>query len=118
MRTTMTRLGMVALVASLFSACIEKDAPPPPPEPPPAPPPEPARSALSVDANGAYTIVAVGANKCVQFAGGRMDDAVELQIAACNGSKAQQFKLVALPGGYYSIRNAASGKCIDVQNSS
>ena len=69
---TLKRQLCILAAAALFSACIEKE-PPKPAEPPPGPPPEPARSALTVDANAAYTIVGVGSNKCVQFAGGRPD---------------------------------------------
>src|SRR4051812_32848867 len=87
-------LVMMLLMVGVASACIKKEdktddnnkaALPPPPS---APPPEPARSALAIDQNAKYTLVAVGANKCLQFAGKSMDEQGLAEIAACDRSTA------------------------------
>src|SRR6188508_780741 len=81
-RTTTFNLMMVTLAAAaVASGCIRKEekeepkaAAPAPAPAPPAPPPEPARSALAIDPNTSYTIVATATNKCLQFGGRNMDE--------------------------------------------
>jgi ricin-type beta-trefoil lectin protein len=106
---------VVLCAAAVAAGCIKKEEPPEEAKPaaPPAPPPEPPRSALKIDANVAYTIVGAGSNKCVQFVGANTDDA-RGEIRACNGSKAQQFHLQPVAGGYVTVVNALSGKCLEV----
>jgi hypothetical protein len=118
---TLFVVPLVVLGAAVVAAgCIKKEEPPPEetkPAPPPAPPPEPPRSALKIDPGASYTIVGVGSSKCLQFVGANTDDA-RGEIRTCNASKAQQFHLQPVAGGYVSIVNALSGKCIDVGNES
>jgi hypothetical protein len=110
---------MTAVAACVASAagCVENDdkkAPAPPPvEPAPVVPPEPARAAVSIDPAIAYTITTAG-GKCLQFLAGAKEDTAQAEVASCNGSKAQQFNLQTVPGGYYAIINVNSGKCLDV----
>lgn len=113
-RTSYFWLCSTALTAALVSGCVEnedKKAPPPPVEPAAVAPPEPARAAVSINPALAYTIVAAG-GKCLQFIG--KDDGVQAEVGPCNGGKTQEFTLQTVPGGYYSIINAGSGKCLDV----
>ena len=124
MRTTTFSVVMVTLAAlAVSSGCIKKEdkeednkaGPPPAPAPPPAPPPEPARSALAIDQNAKYTIVAAASGKCVQFGGRGMNDQAVAEIATCDKSPAQQFKLQPVPGNYWTFVSVLSGKCLDVQ---
>ena len=85
-----------------------------PAPPPPAPPPEPARATLTVDVKAPVSFVATTGNKCLQFTGASKNDLARPEIAACNGSPAQHFKLTPIPGGYYNIVSANSDKCLDV----
>lgn len=96
--------------------CVSPGDPTPEKAPaaPAAVPPEPARSALTIAADARYTIVAAAANKCLQPAGQSSADGARVQIAPCNGSIAQQFRLQAVPGGYHALINASSAKCVDV----
>ena len=123
MRTRTFNVVRVTLAAAaVASGCIrkeekeEKAAAPAPAPAPPAPPPEPQRSSLAIDQNATYTVVAAATNKCLQFAGGgSMDEQALAEIAACNKSAGQQFKLQPVQGNYWSFVNVASGKCLDVQ---
>jgi hypothetical protein len=114
---------MAVAAMALAPACITKEEkhednkgglPPPPPPPPPAPP-EPARSAMAIDQNAKYTVNAVAANKCLQFVGRGANEQALAEIAACDKSPAQQFKLQPAAGNYWRFVNAVSGKCMDVQ---
>jgi endo-1,4-beta-xylanase len=70
---------------------------------------------MAIDPNATYTITAAAANKCLQFAGRGMNEQAAAEIAACDKSPAQQFKLQSVPGNYWRFVNAHSGKCLDVQ---
>jgi hypothetical protein len=109
---------LTLFAAALTAGCVQqedkKEEPPPAPAPPPAPPPEPARVTLSVDANAPVTFTTPAGDKCLQFAGGSKNDLARAEIAACNGSPAQQFKLGSTPGGYFTLVSVASNKCLDV----
>jgi hypothetical protein len=61
--------------------------------------------------------VAAASNKCVQFIGVPPNPG-NGEIRTCNGSKAQEFKLQPLPGGYTTIINAQSNDCLDVVEAS
>jgi len=120
-RTTTCVVVIVALAAAaVSSSCIRKEekeednkaGPPPPPPPPPA---EPARSAMAIDQNAKYTLVASASGKCVQFTGRGMNEQAGAEIAACDKSPAQQFKLQPAAGNYWRFINMHSGKCMDVQ---
>jgi hypothetical protein len=69
-----------------------------------APPPDPA---------AAYAIVDTASGECLQPAGGSTAAGAEIALAACGPSSAQHFVL-ATSGGYGTIRNAASGLCLEV----
>ena len=115
-RTSLFWLQVTAVAAAMTAGCVEneeKKAPPPPVEPAPVVPPEPGRAAVSIDPAVAYTIATPG-GKCLQFLGGAKEDSAQAEVASCNGSKAQQFNLQTVPGGYYALINANSGKCLDV----
>jgi hypothetical protein len=112
---------IVALAAAtVSSSCIRKEEKEeeakggPPPAPPP-PPPEPARSAMAIDQNAKYTLVAAASGKCVQFTGRGTNEQAGAEIAACDKSPAQQFKLQPAAGNYWRFINLLSGKCLDVQ---
>jgi ricin-type beta-trefoil lectin protein len=120
-RTTTLSVVMVTLAAvAVSSGCIKKEEKQednkagPPPAPPP-PPPEPARSALAVDQNAKYTAVAVASGKCLQFGGRGMNEQALAEIATCDKSPAQQFKLQPVPGNYWTLVSVLSGKCLDIQ---
>jgi hypothetical protein len=75
-------------------------------------------TAITIDTAATYGIVGVGSGKCVQIQGGSTADLARAQIASCNGSSAQAFRIESAGGGFYSIRNLGSGKCLDVQGRS
>ncbi|HEY7371570.1 MAG TPA: RICIN domain-containing protein [Polyangia bacterium] len=112
---------IVALAAAtVSSSCIRKEEKEeeakggPPPAPPP-PPPEPARSAMAIDQNAKYNLVAAASGKCVQFTGRGTNEQAGAEIAPCDKSPAQQFKLQPAAGNYWRFINLHSGKCLDVQ---
>ncbi|WP_441290293.1 RICIN domain-containing protein [Sorangium sp. KYC3313] len=74
--------------------------------------------AITIDTSAVYTIVGVQSGKCVQVAGGSTADAAAMQIASCNGSTRQQFRMESAGGGYYRIRNVNSNRCMDVAGAS
>jgi hypothetical protein len=126
-RTTTFRFGILIVTLAAIAvapACITKEekhednkagaAPPPPPPAPP--PPEPARSAMAVDQKANYAITAAAANKCLQFGGRNTNEQALAEIAPCDKSPAQAFKLQPAPGNYYRFVSALSGKCLDVQS--
>ncbi len=119
--------GALTLLLPLFSvvvvgmgACVS----PGPAEPenkqagPAAPLAEPPRAVVQINPDGRYTLLAVGANKCVQPAAKSLVPGARAQIAPCDGSPAQQYRLQALPGSYYAIVNAANDMCLDVSGAS
>ncbi len=115
-RTSYTFIQVATLAVAVASGCVENDdkkAPPPPVEPAAVVPPEPGRAAVSIDPAVAYTIT-TASGKCLQFSGGSKDDTAQAETVNCNGSKAQQFNLQTVPGGYYTVINADSGKCLDI----
>ncbi len=70
--------------------------------------------AIVIDTTAVYTITGVQSGKCVEVASGSTADGARLQIATCNGSTRQQFRMEATDSGYYRIKNVNSGKCADV----
>ncbi len=117
MRTWCAWFQVAALATVTVSGCVENDdkkSAPAPAAQPAAPPPEPKRATMAVDPATAYTISNAAATKCLQFGGGSKEDVAAAEVAPCNGSKAQQFNLQTVPGGYYAVINANSGKCLDV----
>lgn len=82
-------------------------------------PPEPPRAAFHVDPAARYNLIAVGAAaKCVQPAGQSPASGLRFQIARCDGSKAQQFRVQSMPGNYVAIVNIMSNLCVDVAGNS
>ena len=73
---------------------------------------------VTVDTAATYTIVGVQSGKCVEVAGGSTADGAAMQIASCNGSTRQQFRMESAGGGYYRIRNVNSNRCMDVASAS
>lgn len=113
--------ALFLMVSSVMAvACVS----PGPTEPenkkgaPAAPTPEPPRAAFTVDPAAHYNLIAVGAHKCVQPAGQSNATGMRMQIATCDGSKAQQFRLQSMPGNYVAIVNMLSDLCIDVAGAS
>jgi hypothetical protein len=113
-------LPLFSVVVAGMGACVS----PGPAEPenkkggPAAPLAEPPRAVVQINPDGRYTLLAVGANKCVQPAAKSLVPGARAQIAPCDGSPAQQYRLQALPGSYYAIVNAASDMCLDVSGAS
>jgi len=106
-------------IALVTAGCVEQGETTPKPAPAPsAPPPEPARSALVISPDLPYTITASAANKCVQLAGQSTTEGSRAQIAVCDGSPAQQFRLQAVAGGYHALINMGSSLCIEVAGAS
>jgi hypothetical protein len=114
-------LGQLAFSGLLLSslACVEQGEPEKQQAPAaPVVPPEPQRSALVIKGDATYALMAVGANKCVQFQGQSTGDGARAQIATCAETAAQQFKLQAVTGGYQSIINVKSSLCLEIAGSS
>ena len=110
----LSRFLLAGLAAASVSGCVQQDdKKEEPAPPPPATPPEPARSAVAIDAKVTYAVATAG-GKCLQFGGGSKADTAQAEIATCNGSPAQQFKVQAIPGNYYTLVNVNSDKCLDV----
>lgn len=70
---------------------------------------------ITIDTSAVYTITGVQSGKCVEVAGGSASPGAALQLATCNGSTRQQFRMEATSGGYYLIKNVNSGQCVDVE---
>ncbi len=108
--------GALLVLSMMAGACVS----PGPAEPenknaaPSAPTPEPPRAAFTVDPAARYNLIAVAANKCVQPAGQSNAAGMRMQIATCDGSKAQQFRVQSLPGNYVALVNLLSDQCVDV----
>ncbi|WP_437319434.1 endo-1,4-beta-xylanase [Sorangium sp. So ce385] len=77
-----------------------------------------AAESVTIDTAATYTITGVQSGKCVEVAGGSTADGAGLQIATCNGSARQQFRMESAGGGYYRIRNVGSDRCMDVTSAS
>ena len=107
---------LTILTIALAAGCVQQEdkKEEPAPAPPPAPPPEPARAPLTVDIKAPVTIAMANGTKCLQFAGGTKADLARAEIATCNGTPAQQFKLQPVAGGYTALVSANSDKCLDV----
>ena len=108
----------MVLTVALATSCVPKEEKPAEtkaePAAPAGPPPEPARAALAIKPEAAYTIVGAASGKCLQLVGAGDGDTARTEIASCNGSKAQQFKFQSVPGNYWAIVNVLSSKCVDV----
>jgi hypothetical protein len=104
------------LALALAAGCVQQEdkKEEPAPAPAPSPPPEPARAALTIDVKAPVTIATASGTKCLQFGGGSKADVAKAEIATCNGTPAQQFKLSPVPGGYYTVVSINSDKCLDV----
>lgn len=118
-QTTVRQAMVMVLASALAASCIQKEERKEEPTPvikalPPAPPPEPVRSALPLSPAASYTIVGAASDKCLQYVGAPAPVAARAEIRTCNGSKAQQFTLQPIPGGYQTLVNAQSNKCLDV----
>ena len=69
--------------------------------------------------NTAYSLRPAHApSSCVDDVGLGVDDGVEMQQYTFTGAVNQTFWAVAAPGGYFSLRNALSGKCLQVRANS
>lgn len=70
---------------------------------------------LLVD-NTAYTFRPADApDSCIDVVGLGVDNGVEMQQYACSGGANQTFWAIAGAGGYFALRNALSGKCLQVR---
>lgn len=63
---------------------------------------------------GNFEIVNARSGKALDLAGGATSDGVAVQQNAVNGQTNQQWKFIAVGGGYYAIINAKSGRALDV----
>jgi len=73
---------------------------------------------LLVD-NTAYSLRPADApDSCIDVVGLGVDNGVELQQYACYGGANQTFWALAGAGGYFSLRNSLSGKCLQVRATS
>jgi hypothetical protein len=122
---TNTSRSIVTLVTLLLAACVgpgcvEKEEKPgsaaaPPPPAPTGPAAEPPRSARAFDPLVSYALVSAANGKCVQFQGGGTGNLIKAEVATCNGSKAQQFRLQAFADGYHIVINSQTNKCMDLE---
>lgn len=55
---------------------------------------------------------------CIDDVGLGADSGVQVQQCTCHGSLNQTFWAIAAPGGSFALRNALSGKCLQVQANS
>ena len=55
---------------------------------------------------------------CIDAAARGVDSGVEMQQYKCNDGVNQNFWALAAPGGYFALRNALSGKCMQVRANS
>jgi phospholipase C len=104
-----TLLGLLPL--ALLAACggTESDAAPE----------DAAQLAITraIDGKLEYQLVSQKSGRCIAAAS--TADGASVAEAACDpASHAQQFRLQALTGGGYLLRNRASGKCLDLSGSS
>jgi hypothetical protein len=115
------RVGLVLLTVLSAAACPVKEQKQAEsvsvsPEPVRVPPrPEPARAALVINPNALYAIVATASGKCLQFAERSTLINARAVLAACDGSKAQQFRLVTTPDNYQTITIVLTNKCLDIE---
>jgi hypothetical protein len=69
--------------------------------------------------NTAYSLRPVHApTSCIDAAARGVDAGVEMQQYRCNDGVNQSFWALAAPGGYFALRNALSGKCMQVRANS
>ncbi len=64
--------------------------------------------------NGTYTVMGVGSNRCLQQQAPVGSDAPQLVQFTCNAGDAQKFVMTFVDQKYYSIKNLASGKALEV----
>jgi len=70
---------------------------------------------LLVD-NTAYTLRPAHArDSCIDVVGLGVTNGVEMQLYTCRSRANQTFWAIAAAGGYFSLRNALSGKCLQVR---
>ncbi|WP_344219608.1 RICIN domain-containing protein [Nonomuraea bangladeshensis] len=73
----------------------------------------PAQAAVPA-AGGVYQLKVTKSGKCLDVAGGSMDNGAQLQQWACSGATWQRFTVVSAGSGLYTLRNVNSGRCLDV----
>ena len=90
----------------LNSVCVQPNCDGPTPD---------AGCPLLVD-NTAYSLRSANApSSCIDAVGLGVDNGVEMQQYACSGGANQTFWALASSGGYFALRNANSGKCLQVR---
>lgn len=68
--------------------------------------------------HGPYVVFAQHSGLCLRPTGASTGNVIVEQVG-CNGSSASQWwAFIDVPGGYFRIRNEASGKCLNVQGGS
>ncbi|MEU6078495.1 RICIN domain-containing protein [Micromonospora sp. NPDC047074] len=79
----------------------------------------PAAEAATAPVNGGvYTLAVAASGKCLEVAGGSVDNGGLLQQAACSaGATRQQWKVVA-SADRFNLVNVGSGRCVDVPSGS
>ncbi|GAA4673441.1 RICIN domain-containing protein [Phytohabitans rumicis] len=78
----------------------------------------PADAAADPAAGGTYTVVAGASGKCLEVAGGSVDNGALLQQATCAAGATQQQWRVVASAGRYNLVNVKSTRCADVPSSS
>ncbi|GIG92149.1 hypothetical protein Pen02_70850 [Plantactinospora endophytica] len=78
----------------------------------------PSQAAVAPVHGGVYTLAVAASGKCVEVAGGSVDNGALLQQAACaSGSARQQWRVVS-SAGRFNLVNVGSGRCVDVPSGS
>ncbi|MEU3350983.1 RICIN domain-containing protein [Streptomyces sp. NPDC037389] len=71
-------------------------------------------------ANAPQTVVTLqvaASGKCLEINNGAKDNGVKAQQYTCNGTTAQQWRMVPAADSTYELRSVPSGKCLEVENS-
>ncbi|AZQ74117.1 hypothetical protein EKH77_25410 [Streptomyces luteoverticillatus] len=79
-----------------------------------------AARAAAERANAPQTVVTLqvaASGKCLEINNGAKDNGIKAQQYTCNGTTAQQWRMVPSADSTYELRSVPSGKCLEVENS-
>jgi ricin-type beta-trefoil lectin protein len=78
-----------------------------------------AYAAVQAAAGAEFTSTLVNATsaKCVEVPGGAKRNGLQLKQATCTGVPAQQFRFAQVEGDVYTVKNVATGYCLEVAGS-
>lgn len=68
--------------------------------------------------DGDYVLNSVATGKCLDVAGGSLDNGAAVQEWSCNGTMAQVFHVASLGDGFVQITSVKSGKSLDITGGS